>query len=167
VRLRTARADDVEIIARYHHRCWREGYIGLVDPLVLDVLEVEPFVIRWRAVLTERPHDVIVATIDDRPIGHAAIDGPVLTSLYVDPDHWRQGIGRLLLGSAEEALAARGVSTGELWTVVGNERALALYRATGWEPDGRVEDHRSSAGVITREMRLLKPLAGRTNEEQL
>ncbi len=159
MQLRGARLADAETIARYHHQCWIEAYAGLVPADQLAALTVEHFVARWREVLDERPDDVTVAVVDDSPVGHAALEGATLTSLYVDPQHWRGGLGRVLLATAEAQLRDRGVETGELWTIVGNERALTLYRSEGWAPDGTIELHHSSAGIEISEMRLLKSLS--------
>jgi GNAT superfamily N-acetyltransferase len=117
------------------------------------------FVTRWRGVLAERPpENTLVAVVDEQVVGHAHLEPPILTSLYVEPRQWGRGVGRALLGAAEASLAQRGVTRGELWTIVGNERALTLYRSEGWVPDGTVEQHASSAGIVTTEMRLLKSL---------
>ncbi|WP_445151023.1 GNAT family N-acetyltransferase [Baekduia sp. Peel2402] len=59
-----------------------------------------------------------------------------VSALFVDPDHWRRGIARTLLGAADDAMRAAGYSRAQLWTLAGSP-AEQLYRALGWAPDGR------------------------------
>jgi ribosomal protein S18 acetylase RimI-like enzyme len=104
----------------------------------------------WRELIPDAaPHGrVIVACRDGAPVGMARI-GPGeddercghLYSLYVDPDWSGVGIGRALLERAAAELAADGYRRATLWVFAANERAIRLYRAAGWRPDGaqRVE----------------------------
>ena len=59
-----------------------------------------------------------------------------LYSLTVDPAHRGRGIGRLLLGRAEELAAARGLSSVQLEVRSDNDAAIRLYRAAGYRPSG-------------------------------
>ncbi len=43
----------------------------------------------------------------------------VIASLYVDPAHWRAGVGTLLLGNARRELTAAGRNEAELWVLAG------------------------------------------------
>ncbi|HSH93997.1 MAG TPA: GNAT family N-acetyltransferase [Roseimicrobium sp.] len=71
----------------------------------------------------------VVACLDDRIVGFVSWNGAYITWLYVDPSAQRRGIGRRLL---EHAMGQIGP---EAWTntIAGNEPALALYRAAGFE----------------------------------
>lgn len=60
--------------------------------------------------------------------GFVAFNDDELTWLYVDPAAYGQGIGRRLL---RHAVAARGGTLGTE-VLLGNERALALYRSEGF-----------------------------------
>ncbi len=70
---------------------------------------------------------VWVAETGGQVAGFVALDGDEVTWLYVDPGRYRQGIGRALL---REAVAAGGR---EVSVLDGNEAALELYRAEGFE----------------------------------
>ena len=59
-----------------------------------------------------------------------------VSAVFVDPDHWRQGVARRLLGAAEDAMRAAGFGRAQLWTLAGSP-AESLYTALGWTPDGR------------------------------
>jgi GNAT superfamily N-acetyltransferase len=59
-----------------------------------------------------------------------------VSAVFVDPDHWRTGIARRLLEAADAAMRAGGFDRAQLWTLLGSP-AEALYRALGWQADGR------------------------------
>ena len=61
-----------------------------------------------------------------------------LYAMNLDPDYWRQGIGRLLLRRVMDALVAMGYGEAVLWVVPQNDRARALYESGGWSADGGV-----------------------------
>jgi len=65
--------------------------------------------------------------------------------------------GRALLAAAHDALRAAGCREAFLFTHEQNERALAVYAAAGYRPDGwfRSSEFR---GAHLRELRLVKQL---------
>ena len=88
---------------------------------------------RWRLWLAPGSGFVtMVADDSGTPVGHTTVSGNELVHLYVDPDHWGRGLGRRLLQVGEDLLRKSGRSDVELSTMVGNERAIALYRSAGW-----------------------------------
>ena len=56
-----------------------------------------------------------------------------LTELYVEPAFRRRGVGRALIGYAEQLAHARGATELLIMTGVGNAAAQALYRAAGYD----------------------------------
>lgn len=84
-------------------------------------------------------HDQIVGAVltvkeapwDDTP------KGPFIIELFVDREHRRQGIARLLISRCLDALHRAGAASVGLRVVSDNEPALRLYRSMGfatWEP---------------------------------
>ena len=51
--------------------------------------------------------------------------------MFVDPDHWRQGIAAALMREATAAMADAGFTTAQLWTPEGAP-ARRFYEAGGW-----------------------------------
>ena len=106
------------------------------------------------------PNVLLVATeAAGTIVGFAAAhpaDGE-LYLLFVHPDSAGRGVGRRLLDAAHAALRAAGCGSAFLYTHERNERALAVYRAAGYRPDGpdRESDFR---GTPIRELRLVRPL---------
>lgn len=77
--------------------------------------------------------DVIVAEIDGRLAGFAALDGSELDGLFVEPEQWRRGIGAALIEAAVHEARRRGLS---LVTVVANPAARAFYEKCGFRVEG-------------------------------
>jgi len=154
--------DDGPLIGDYHHRCWIEAYRGLVADQVLDGLRAEDRRALWSTALRdgERPLTT-VAVVDDVPVGHVWVEDVTVHNVYVDPDWWGRGVGPVLLAEGERLLATEGVVDAELWTIVGNDRAVHVYEKAGWAKDGTIEDHPHPLGMVMTEQRLTKRL-GRT-----
>jgi ribosomal protein S18 acetylase RimI-like enzyme len=72
---------------------------------------------------------VWVACVGERVVGFVAAAEDEITWLYVDPDVYRQGIGRALL---RHALAHCGPVVG-VEVLSGNTSAFQLYRSEGFE----------------------------------
>ena len=60
--------------------------------------------------------------------------------VFVHPSRWREGIASALMDRAEAEMVAREYVREVLWTPEGAP-AEHLYRARGWERDGRSEWH--------------------------
>jgi GNAT superfamily N-acetyltransferase len=78
---------------------------------------------------------VFVAEAGGRIIGFASIlarqDGDAdLDDLFVEPDLWRQGIGRVLVDHCCDVARSMGATA---LHVIGNPHAEAFYRACGFE----------------------------------
>jgi GNAT superfamily N-acetyltransferase len=165
--LRRAEPEDALAIATVHVASWQAGYRGIFDDDFLDALRPED-----RAARYDLGHDdpsrpqTTVALRDGEIVGFATI-GPSrdedldntgeLMALYVEPAHWGEGIGHVLLDGATAQLEARGFSLGSLWVLTDNDRAEALYRKAGWQRDGVSRDE-TPWGVIATVRRLLLPL---------
>ncbi|SMH32479.1 Ribosomal protein S18 acetylase RimI [Rathayibacter oskolensis] len=147
-RVREARHDDAEEIARVHVGSWRETYRGsLVTDDVLDDPELLPRrVAFWRAALTDSrwaANRIAVAEHDGALVG-IAMSGPVdgderthLHVLYLLAEHHGTGAGAALLDAVLEA-----ADPAALWVGDPVPRAQAFYRRHGFVADGstRVED---------------------------
>jgi ribosomal protein S18 acetylase RimI-like enzyme len=116
----------------------------------------------WEQLVSDhQPPNALLVAVDDTDgvVGYAAAhpeDGEMFL-LFVHPAHAGRGIGRVLLDAAHDALRAAGCHQAYLFVHEQNERALAVYAAAGYRPDGsdRVSDFR---GTRIRELRLVKPL---------
>ncbi len=133
---------------------WREGYRDIVAPDRLADLPIE----RWRhevGVGLRRPVAdafTYVAEIDGRFAGYCYVAAPSreadlgpeaaeLVAMYVDPDHWRQGVGGALMLAAVDRLAGLPYPEAVLWTFKENDRAIGFYERHGWRRDGAEKIH--------------------------
>ena len=62
----------------------------------------------------------------------AAPCGFLLERLYVDPSRWGSGIGGMLHDAAVRAARRHGACGVNLWVLVQNHRARAMYERRGW-----------------------------------
>ena len=133
---------------------WRSGYQDIVAPDQLATLPIE----RWRhevAVGLRRPvADAFTYVAEGGGVfaGYCYVAAPSLeadvgpdvaelVAMYVDPDHWRQGVGNALMRAALERLAGLPYQEAVLWTFKENDRAIAFYERFGWRPDGSEKLH--------------------------
>jgi ribosomal protein S18 acetylase RimI-like enzyme len=147
VRYRPANVGDVDGIQRVAHEAWHAAYDDIIGE---DA--VESTLDEWyeddaiEAGVDHEAQDFFVATVDGEVVGYAHV-GPhpprrvhQVYRLYVDPDHWHEGIGRNLVAEVEQALYDRDVTAYEAEVLAGNDRAVAFYEAVGFE---RVDEQES------------------------
>jgi GNAT superfamily N-acetyltransferase len=148
--IRAALPADAPEIARVHVESWRVAYVGTVPQAVLDRLSVERRQTFWTRRLADPGETrTFVAVRDGRVVGFAGTGRPTdpeyapgtaeLETIYLLAEVWRLGLGRLLMHSAIDDLAARGLSSAILWVLTDNHRGRGFYEAFGWQPDGRAQ----------------------------
>jgi GNAT superfamily N-acetyltransferase len=75
---------------------------------------------------------IIVAEKDDAIVGFAAVVGGELDGLFVEPDLWGRGIGRLLVDAATHQARSKGLTL----RVVANPSARRFYESCGFAIEG-------------------------------
>ena len=127
VLIRDYRPDDWPAICRVHDRARPDELRGSYDARAFIPLAQDPEGEYIQACV------MFVAHQGDDIVGFAGIDDPYLAWLYVDPAHYRRGIGRALL---QHCLARLGA---DAWTQAcgNNEAALELYRSEGFVVESR------------------------------
>lgn len=149
--IRPALAGDADAIAALHLDVWRRTYRDLAPPAAYDALDLAARRRSWNAILAAaRPTAVtLIAEKDGALAGfaHGGSPGDVayggrgeVKYLYVATEFARRGIGRVLLATLAGRLADSGYQGIGLGVVVGNEPALAFYRAMGGQVVGRYAD---------------------------
>jgi GNAT superfamily N-acetyltransferase len=123
---------------------WRAGYAGIVPDQLLAELDPERRAAAWR----ERIPDTVafVAEYDGALAGFTGLALPArdtdvhgageITTLYVEPERWRRGIGRALVDAAAAEMRDDGCDEALLWVYEANDGARAFYAALGFHPDG-------------------------------
>jgi GNAT superfamily N-acetyltransferase len=144
--IREARAQDALEVAGLHIRAWRIAYRELLPVERLDSMRAEDRAAQYSFGSTDPDvPQTILAVCDGIIWGFATIvasrdedasGAGELAALYIDPPHWGEGVGRLLMSEAYARLKARGFREATLWLLLGNSRAERFYQADEWLNDG-------------------------------
>jgi GNAT superfamily N-acetyltransferase len=148
VTLRPAVPDDAYDIVRINAAGWRRAYVGIVPDDVLAAIDVDRRSERYRQRMADdSTNETQVAVDGERAVGYVNFgpyrDGESLdlsvgeiVAIYVDPDSWGTGAGRLLMEAALDRLAGRGYTEVRLWVLEANDGARGFYAHLGFQPDG-------------------------------
>jgi L-amino acid N-acyltransferase YncA len=98
---------------------------------------------------------VLVAVVDGsvqgallaRAHAHPAFAGVIQLGLSVDPDHRREGLGRMLMEAAITWAKAQNYRRVQLAVVISNKPALALFESIGFVAEGALRDAAEIDGV--------------------
>jgi ribosomal protein S18 acetylase RimI-like enzyme len=63
-----------------------------------------------------------------------------ISMVFVHPDVWGQGTGKMLMRHLLAEASKRGFTSYQLWTQADNQRAQRLYEGLGFEQSGRQKD---------------------------
>lgn len=165
--MRRATPADAAGIAGVHVRAWQIGYRGLVPDEILDGLSLARRKSTWHTLLARDGEGAFsLVAEDDRVVGFCSVIAPSrdddagvgtceVAAIYVDPGHWRKGIGSALLVTALHQLGAARWDDVTLWVLAQNEGAIAFYRRFAFAADGAATWHELSG---QREVRLRAPI---------
>ena len=167
--VRQATVDDADGVALAQVRAWQVAYHGIVPAQLLAGLDPSARAQRRRALITDRPERTATLVVtdgdtdDNAVLGFADIgpdgDEPAMGqvyAIYVHPDHWRRGAGRVLMDAALAHLAAEGLRPVRLWVFEANDPARRFYERCGFTLDGGVCTE-EFGGVPLAEVRYRRP----------
>jgi GNAT superfamily N-acetyltransferase/catechol 2,3-dioxygenase-like lactoylglutathione lyase family enzyme len=163
VLVRPATTDDAAALGVVHVRSWQVAYRGQVPQEHLDRLDPRQRRLGWLRWLQDNPPPAAVLVAQD---GSGEVVGFVnvapsrdedtdprlvgeVQAVYVLPEHWGQGTGRLLMEAALRRLRVYGYREVTLWVLASNERARRFYEAGGWRPDGATKTDASRGFPLT------------------
>lgn len=169
VAVRDAVLGDAKAIAALQVRSWQRAYRGIAPEDLLDGLDDDSWLERWRSSLAQPPRDGVhqlVATAEDRAVAIGTA-GPALEPthdltaqlyvLYTHPDHWGRGHGTAVLTELHRRLAADGHTRAQLWVAATNEKSIRFYEHHGWTLDGTTQ-REDLAGAQFDEARMVRDL---------
>jgi GNAT superfamily N-acetyltransferase len=164
--VRRAELADAAAIASSHVRSWQAGYADVISSDFLRDLgrNLPQHTLHWQMLILGGEAEgrfMLVGEVDGEVAGHLsggayrgtdASEPPrggayrgtdagepppgEVYACYVDPAHWRQGVGSALMAHALERLAQAGYSQAALWVLADNVGARAFYEHHGWLADG-------------------------------
>lgn len=143
--------DDAEEVERLRVAGWQAAYRGILPDDYLDRMRVDGER-RRRHMISQaaaaQADAVESVAVQDRAIvgwvaGGRSRDadrpGPrqgEIYAMYVLPEWWGRGTGRLLMAHAVRTLTEAGLDDITLWVLAANQRARRFYEAAGFGPDG-------------------------------
>jgi GNAT superfamily N-acetyltransferase len=154
VEIRDALPGDAQRIAEINAAGWRTAYVGMIEDERLASIDVEEWAetIRGNLERLSEGSFSMVGLTGDEIVGSCFVVSPPrdedvgpefseLVAIYVDPEHWRRGVGSVLLEAAQSRAASSGATEMSLWTLTENAPAQAFYERHGWRRDGAEEVH--------------------------
>lgn len=139
--VRPAGSRDVPGVQRVARRGWHAAYGDILSEETIEAKLDEWYDPTGIREYVER-EDVgyFVAEADGQVLGYASggpsDEGPdvgFLGAIYVDPDHWGEGIGSRLLDRVEAFLADRGYDRLRFRVLAENDVGTSFYRSRGYE----------------------------------
>jgi len=165
--LRPATIDDARSIAAVHIASWRAIYKGHMPDDVLKDLDLEQRAAVWHERLALASIDCIVAEAPP-VVGFCSLSASrdsdcepatgEITAIYLDPQHWRRGVGRQLVVAAVARAQERGYRNLTLWVLRENQRARSFYEAVGFSCDGQEKTDMRIIGSPLHEVRYVRSL---------
>ena len=125
MQIRQAIEANIGAVAQMWHVGWHQGHSAVVAPESVALRTSAEFLARTRAHLAQ----TYVAEREGRMVGFFMINGDELYQFYIDPDLKGSGVASEVMVHAEAAMSGR---LANLACSVGNMRAAAFYRKSGW-----------------------------------
>ena len=134
---------DATGVATIQVDCWRKAYAGIVPDKYLESLNVNSKAKSWESGLSINPDVVrIVALEKNVPFGFiAGLENrssafyPDISSeawsIYVHPDHWKKGIGKMLFLAFIEEMKKLKHTSMIVWALEENLPARTFYESMG------------------------------------
>jgi putative acetyltransferase len=127
VRIRPARAGDLNALAELHHAIWLESHAGFVG------LPTSARGVAWyREIIAPTLDRTLVAEREATPLGYVTWLDALLDDIWVAPWAQGRGIGALLLRAGEGMIRAAGFADARLECVAANAGARRFYERHGW-----------------------------------
>jgi GNAT superfamily N-acetyltransferase len=150
VMIRDARPADAARLSEIHATSWQSAYRGLLSDHFLDHLgpscrldfwesrlaRVPP---RWAVLVSESRDHIVTGFVTIGPCrddDRTEPENGELYAMYLMPECWGLGHGRLLLLAAESRFLEYQYRDAGLWVLRDNERARRFYERGGWAFDG-------------------------------
>lgn len=143
ITIRPATEDDIPAIARIHVPAKQKAYAGAVDADYLQSKTFEEYEGVWTRYMAAEDATQYLAFVDDQPAGVISFGRlrtpPPGTSrirplyaaeifgIHVHPDHWKKGVGRVLMQQAVNDLKDQKLRSLCLWVIKGNDNAIGFY----------------------------------------
>lgn len=137
--VRKVKYEDIEQIVDINMKDWKKEYRGIIDDEILDNLNRNEKIKKWREHYTVG--NVIVAEENGVVLGYCKYDDNVVSkntdidseiiAIYVDCDKLGRGVGRKLVEYVMNDLRNKNKSKMIIWCLEKNENARKFYEKMG------------------------------------
>lgn len=137
--IRKIKYEDIEQIVDINIKDWKKVYKGIIDDSILDNLNREEKIEKWRK--NYNIGNVIVAEKNGSILGFCRYDDNVvyentnidseIIAIYVDCDKLRNGVGRKLVEYVKNDLKNKNKTKMVIWCLEKNENARKFYEKMG------------------------------------
>jgi GNAT superfamily N-acetyltransferase len=134
--LRDVRPDEATPLAALQERASLAALAHIFPPDRYPFPK-EAVLARWETAVADPSRRVVVAEVDEEPVGVACVHADWLEGLYVVPEQWGTGVADDLHGWALDEVRRLGSSGCHLWVLEANARARRFYERRGWRENGR------------------------------
>ena len=167
-KIRYAVPGDARALAEIHAAAWEKAYQGLIPETHAEAGDIEVSEARYLRTIGSRTEDAVVVEEDGEICGFTVI-GPgrdsdtvaenpgEIRGLYISPDHWRQGLGKMLTEWSLQELRKQGFGIATLWVLERSEMAARFYESMGFTRDGAVREIGPGAPRVVRYRKVLRP----------
>jgi len=145
VHVREAKLADAAAIAKVHFYSWQKIYARPISDNLLHNLSIKEREIQWRTWLQNNA-EVLVAEAEEENNIYGFIsfcpardkdlntnNVAEITALYVTPNKWRTGIGKLLIEAALSKISYNNFKEVALWVFEKNSQARSFYEKAGFQ----------------------------------
>ncbi|NNL31027.1 MAG: GNAT family N-acetyltransferase, partial [Gemmatimonadetes bacterium] len=146
LQLRDGTVHDAEAVEAVHYSSREAVYAGRTADWPPPGPDRRGRIERWRAWLADNDISGLVAEQKGEVVGFCTIrpsedDDATdrvaeMPTLYVRPDYWHRGLGRVLCEAGLGRAQARGFRELTLWVLEMNDRARDFYQKVGFTADG-------------------------------
>jgi ribosomal protein S18 acetylase RimI-like enzyme len=148
--IRKAAVSDAKNLGMIHALSWKKAYEGIVPKEILDKITPEKRAQFFKKALTLQWEEDYLLTVDDLPAGLLCLGkardedckdtAGEIWGIYLHPDFYGQGYGRVLLEYGLSELQKRGYESVLLWVLKDNIHAIQFYEHIGFCKEGAEKD---------------------------
>jgi ribosomal protein S18 acetylase RimI-like enzyme len=148
--IRRAKLDDAHALAKIHIDSWRSAYCGIVPKEHLAKMDYDQGAQRFQEAFAANLEETYLAEENGEVFGFLTLgdcrDSDIehettgeIWGIYLAPQHWRKGIGRILFREGETLLKSRGYAHAVLWVFEANKQAREFFETMGFCADGAIK----------------------------
>ncbi len=132
IETRRSAASDIDAVAAFIERCWKESYASLLPAETLRSRDRAT----WRTIVEDSIARGWVAEQGGRIVGYADRSLNNIDNLWVDNGYRRRGIARRLIRALCDDMRARDFANAQIGIESRNREGCRFLEHCGWTPIG-------------------------------